>query len=462
MLDKNLANEILTEATNFGADFAELFIENTERASISMISGKVQNSLSGVDFGVGLRVFYKGRTIYAYTNDFGRENLLKMAKEVSKATKGDRATTVLDFTKVDYKTTNLHKVDILPTSVEKYKITNMLKEVSDASFSYNNLITETKNSYVHDVQDVCIINTKGLFAEDRRVRNRFLVSAVASSETEKQTAGHNPGASSGFEFLSALNLPELGKKCAESAVTMLKADYAPSGKMPVIIGNGFGGVIFHEACGHSLEAISIHAGNNVFAGKMGEKIAGDKVTAIDDGTIPNAWGSINIDDEGNETEKTVLIENGVLKSYLVDNFYGEKLGLKSTGSCRRESYKFAPIPRMRNTYIDNGNDKIEDMFKNTEKGLYAKSMGGGSVNPITSEFNFSVSEGYLIENGKITKPVRGATLIGTGAEVLKLIDMVSDNLEHEEGMCGSSSGSIPTCVGQPSIRVSEIVVGGRE
>lgn len=462
MLDKNIANEILTEATSSGADFAELFIENNERASVDMVNGKVRSSTAGVDFGIGLRIFYKGKTIYAYTNDFSRENLLKMAKEVAKATKDERVTTVLDFDKVDYKNNDNHKAIILPSSIKKNKVVDILKEVSDASFSYDNLITETSNTYIHSIQDVCIINTKGVFAEDRRIRSRIASSAVASSETEKQTGTRSPGSMKGFEFFDTLDLNKMGKDCAETAVTMLKADYAPSGKMPVIIGNGFGGVIFHEACGHGLEAIGIERGSSVFAGKLGEKIANEKVTAIDDGTLPNEWGSINVDDEGTVTERTVLIENGVLKSYLVDNFYGEKLGLKSTGSCRRESYKFAPVPRMRNTYIDCGDDKIEDIFKNTEKGLYAKSMGGGSVSPATGEFNFAVSEGYLVENGKITKPVRGATLIGKGEEVLKAIDMVSDNLAHAEGMCGASSGSVPTCVGQPTIRVSEITVGGRE
>ena len=461
MLDKNLANEILTEATSKGADFAEIFIENNDKSSISLINGKVNSSLSGLDFGIGLRVFYNGKTIYAYTNDLSRESLLKMASEVAKATKDDRKITVLDFDKKDYKQTGLHKAKIIPTTIKKTKIVDMLKEASDTAFNYDNLITETISSYMHSIQDVCIINTKGVFAEDRRIRTRFSIEAVASNETEKQTGSVRPGALMGFEFYDTINLNELAKEASRSATTMLKAKPCPSGKMPVVIDNGFGGVIFHEACGHGLEAISIARGDSVYAGKMGQKIASDKVTAIDDGTILNKWGSINIDDEGTETQKTVLIENGVLKSYLVDNFYGEKIGMKSTGSCRRESYKYAPVPRMRNTFIANGNDKQEDIIKNTEKGIYAKYMGGGSVNPATGEFNFAVQEAYLIENGKITTPVRGATLIGKGEEVLKDIDMVSDTLSHAEGICGASSGSVPTCVGQPMLRVSKITVGGR-
>lgn len=461
MIDKNLANEILTEATSKGADFAEIFIENNDKASIALINGKVDTSLSGVDFGIGIRVFYKGKTIYAYTNDFDRENLLNVAKEVAKATGTERKITVLDFERKDYKEIGIHKAKTLPNLIEKTKIIDMLKSANDCAFAYDKLITETSISYLHSIQDVCIINTKGLWAEDRRVRTRSSFSAVASSETEKQTGSINPGALMGYEFYDTLNFDEVAKEASRSAVTMLKADYCPSGKMPVVIDNGFGGVIFHEACGHGLEAIKIAKGDSVFCGKIGQKVAGDKVTAIDDGTILGKWGSINIDDEGEETQKTVLIENGILKSYLVDNFYGEKIGMKSTGSCRRESYKYAPVPRMRNTFIANGTDKKEDIIANTENGIYAKYMGGGSVNPATGEFNFSVREAYIIRNGKIAEPVRGATLIGKGEEVLKDIDMVSDNLEHSEGVCGASSGNVPTCVGQPMLRVSKITVGGR-
>ncbi len=461
MLDKNLANEILTIATSKGASFAEIFVEHNDKANISLVNGKVNTALSGIDFGLGLRVFYNGKTIYAYTNDLQRESLLNLANEVAKATKGDQKLTILDFDKKDYYEKGLHKAKILPTSIKKSNIVDMLKLASDTAFKYDSLVTETITSYTHSVQDVLIINTKGTFATDKRVRTRIGIDVVASNETEKQTGGVRPGALMGYEFYDTLNIEDLAREASRSAVTMLKAKPCPSGKMPVVIDNGFGGVIFHEACGHGLEAIKIARGDSVFAGKLGEKVASDKVTAIDDGTIPNKWGSINIDDEGTPAEKTVLIENGILKSYLVDNFYGEKIGQKSTGSCRRESYKYAPVPRMRNTFIANGNDKAEDIIKNTKNGIYAKYMGGGSVNPATGDFNFAVQEAYLIENGKITSPVRGATLIGKGEDVLKDIDMVSDTLSHAEGICGASSGSVPTCVGQPMIRVSKMTVGGR-
>ena len=231
--------------------------------------------------------------------------------------------------------------------------------------------------------------------------------------------------------------------------------------MPVVMGNGFGGVIFHEACGHPLETEAIRKKSSPFTGKLNERIAAECLTAIDDGTIPNSWGSINIDDEGYKPEKTVLIENGILKNYLSDRIGSIEVGVRRTGSARRESYSYAPVSRMRNTYIAAGNSSREDMISSVEEGLYAKKMGGGSVNPATGEFNFSVEEAYMIRKGKIAEPVRGATLIGKGHEILPKISMVGNDLEISAGMCGAASGSIPVTVGQPTIKVDEILVGGR-
>ena len=268
--------------------------------------------------------------------------------------------------------------------------------------------------------------------------------------------------SKGFEyFLDEINFEELGVEVAKSAITMLGARECPSGKMPVIIGNGFGGVIFHEACGHSLEASSVSKNLSVFSNKLGTQIASSVVSAVDDGTILGAWGSGNVDDEGNPTHRTLLIENGILKSYLVDGFNGRRMNTPENGASRRQSYKFEPTSRMSNTFILPGKSTPEEIIANTKFGLYAKSLGGGSVNPATGEFNFAANEAYIIEDGKISYPVKGATLIGSGSEVLMKIDMVANDLLRAQGMCGASSGSIPTDVGQPTIRVSEMTVGGR-
>ena len=242
---------------------------------------------------------------------------------------------------------------------------------------------------------------------------------------------------------------------------MLHAPVCPAGMMPVCIDNGFGGVIFHEACGHSLEATSVATGASEFSGKLGQQIAAPCVTALDDGTIPNEWGSENIDDEGTPTTRLVLIENGILKNYMIDRLNSRRMQMPITGSGRRQDYSYAPTSRMRNTYIAAGNDDDAEMIATMGDGLYAKSMGGGSVNPATGEFNFSVREAYIVKDGKIDHPVRGASLIGRGSELLTRIDRVGKHMTMAQGMCGSLSGSVPTNVGQPMIRVSAITVGGR-
>ena len=308
---------------------------------------------------------------------------------------------------------------------------------------------------------ILIANSEGLLAQDRQVRTRMMIRAIASKDGENQTGGANYGARMGMELMEKYTPKRYGEEAATQAITMLNAGYIEGGVMPVAIENGFGGVIFHEACGHSLEASAVAKGQSQFCGKMGQKIANEKLTAVDDGTIPNAWGSINIDDEGTPARRNVLIENGILKSYLVDRLNGMRLGMPSTGSCRRQSYEYEPTSRMTNTFIVNGTDRNEDIIQSIEYGLYAKNMGGGSVNPVTGNFNFAVVEGYIIRNGKICEPVRGASLIGKGSDILMDIDMIGQNLDRGQGMCGASSGSIPTDVGQPLIRVSKITVGGR-
>jgi TldD protein len=305
------------------------------------------------------------------------------------------------------------------------------------------------------------VNSNGFIVHDEKERGRAILSAIASDGEKYETAFEGPGAMSGFEhFKNDVDLVALAKEAAKSAITMLSAKDCPSGKMTVVIGNGNGGVIFHEACGHSLEATSVSKNLSVFSNKLGTQIASKVVSAVDDGTIANSWGSNNIDDEGNKTQKVVLIENGILKNYLVDTVGGRRMGMKPTGCSRRESYKYEPTSRMSNTYICNGKSTPEEIIAATKLGLYAKTLSGGSVNPATGEFNFGCSEAYIIRDGKICEPVRGASLIGTGAEVLMNIDMVGNDCARSNGMCGSASGYVPVDIGQPTIRVQNILVGG--
>lgn len=460
-ISENTAENILKLALSKGGNFAEIFLENKVQNSISLVNGNVEKSMSGIDYGLGLRVFNGLGAVYAYTNDMSEENLFRVAKEVADSINLKQLDTlVLNFNKFEPEI--IHNIKIMPGEVSKKSIVDILKESSESAFNYNKLITETSCSYLDQVQDVLIANSDGLWVEDRRVRTRMFISAVATKGNEKQTGGFSPGASKGFELFNNIDVKQLGKESARKAVTMLNADLCPSGKMPVIIDRGFGGVIFHEACGHSLEATSVAKGASEFADKKGKQIASSIVTAVDDGTIQNAWGSQHYDDEGTKMQKNILIKDGILNSFLVDKLNGLKMGEKSTGSSRRQSYKYAPTSRMTNTYIEAGTDKEEDIIKDTEFGIYAKTMGGGSVQPATGEFNFAVTEAYMVRNGKIEEPVRGATLIGKGSEILMNIDRVSENVEYGQGMCGSASGSVPTNCGQPMIRVSEILVGGRK
>ena len=460
MLEKSLVEKILNEALSTGGDFAEIFVEKKNNCGLYMIDGKIESSLSGRDFGIGIRIFKDLYSVYGYTNDMTEENLLKTARKIAEAVKGTRADITINLLKQDIE--NYNKIEIYPETVLKKNKIDIMRIGYVAAKGYDSEISQVRVSYSDSKQNILVANSEGIWAEDERVRGRIRIESVASNGTEMQTGSMGPGASKGFEFFEKMDVESYGREASRIAKTILHADYSPSGKMPVIIDNGFGGVIFHEACGHGLEATSVAKGNSVFAGKIGEMIASPVVSAVDDGTIPNEWGTINIDDEGTPSRRNLLIENGILKGYMVDKLNGRRMGMKSTGSGRRESYKYAPTSRMTNTFILNGKSSLDEMISSVEKGIYAKYMGGGSVNPATGNFNFAVMEGYLIENGKITSPVRGATLIGTGSEILKKIEMVGNNLAYGQGMCGSVSGSICTNVGQPAIKVSEITVGGRK
>ena len=460
MLSKIIASEVLAKCLVTGGDFAEIYEDDSINNSISLIDGKVENAIGGRSYGIGIRIFKGFKSVYAYTNNNSRESLLETAYRAALAlgeVKEKEGNIILNEKKI----TTIHPIIYYPKDVMYDKKIAVLKSAYGGAKNYNSEISQVVASYVDKEQNVLIANTEGLYVQDKRIRTRLGVSAVASKGNENQTGFEGPGRHMGIEMFDTIDPEATGIEAARIAYTMLHAKNCPAGNMTVAIDNGFGGVIFHEACGHALEATAVAKGNSVFAGKLGQQIASTKVTAIDDGTIPNAWGSLNIDDEGNKTQKNVLIENGILKGYMIDKLNARRMNMEPTGSSRRQSYSYQPTSRMTNTYIAAGTDKPEDIIKSIDDGLYAKKLGGGSVNPVTGEFNFAVQEGYLVKNGVIQEPVRGASLIGKGSDVLMNIDMVGDNLELAQGMCGSSSGSIPTNVGQPMIRVKKMTVGGR-
>ncbi|MGL5345831.1 MAG: TldD/PmbA family protein [Peptostreptococcaceae bacterium] len=460
MISRETASIVLSRCLITGGDFAEIFEEDTISNTIGLIDSKVESALGGRSYGIGIRIFKGLKSVYAYTNENSLTSLLDTAYKAALAL-GDLREEMAIVLNNDNIYNSIHNYKLYPNAVDYNKKIKIIKEAYSGAKGYSNDISQVNVNYTDKDQKILIANTEGKFIEDRRVRTRLGISAIASKGNENQTGFEGPGMLKGFEMFEEID-PELyGKEAARVAHTMLYAKNCPAGNMTVAIDNGFGGVIFHEACGHALEATSVAKGNSVFANRLGEQIASKKITAIDDGTLKNYWGSSNIDDEGNETKKNILIENGILKSYMIDKLNGRRMNMKPTGSSRRQNYKFAPTSRMTNTYIAAGDDNPEDIIKSIEYGLYAKKMGGGSVNPVTGEFNFAVSEGYIVKNGIIQEPVRGASLIGKGSEVLMNIDMVGNNMKQAQGMCGSSSGSIPTNVGQPMIRVKDITVGGR-
>jgi TldD protein len=459
MLNSQIAKSVIDHALSLGADFAELFVEKNETNIVSTLSDEVQSVESGINFGIGLRLVYGTKVLYGYTNKTDREELLRIASILAAKDLRDPVSTMRSF--------NLgHIIDIHPA----HKVLSVDAEIGSkvaflmaadkAARSAGKKISQTRGACMQREQRVEIFNSEGLHTNDNRNYIRANLTAIASDNGEQATGSWNDGGLLGWEIEAIINPQKMGEESARQALVNLTAKPCPSGRMPVIIGNGFGGVIFHEACGHLLETTSVAKKASVFHDQMGEMIASPIVNAVDDGTMANKWGSINIDDEGMATQRTQLIKNGELTNFLVDRIGAQQTGFARSGSGRRESYKFAPASRMRNTFIQPGNDKIEDMIASIDKGIYASHMGGGSVQPGTGEFNFAVTEGYFIENGKIQYPVKAATLISTGPKVLKEISMVGEDFSLACGMCGSISGAVPTTVGQATLKVDDILVGG--
>ncbi len=455
LLPAEIAKEVIHQGLHLGAEFVEVFIERTQSEVIVFKNSRSEDTQSGTIFGVGIRLIQGEQALYGYTNSTEKEELLRITSLLGSRINKKENTKVINFEKVIYP-----KIPVLLDQEidAKHKV-SYLKSI-DERLRKESRVAQVILSLTKKKQIVEIYNSDGLFASEERPYIRLFHQVIMKDGSLQSESSFGPGAIGGWSFIENLNQQEISENLIRQGITMLNAKQCPAGKMPVIIDNGFGGVIFHEACGHLLETTSVEKKASVFWDKMGEQIAHSTLTAIDDGTIDGAWGSLSIDDEGMPTQKTKLIENGILKNFISDRLGEIKTGHKRTGSARRQSYKFAPASRMRNTFIDKGTYELEEMFSTVSDGLYAKKMGGGSVDPSTGQFNFSVQEAYLIKNGKLITPVRGATLIGTGPDIMRKISMVGKDLSLMAGMCGSVSGSIPTTVGQPPIKVDEILVGG--
>ena len=461
MLDRTTAEAVLARAVRLGADYGELFYEDSESTVLQMQESRVETANYSHTRGVGVRVLLGERCAYAYTADCSLDALLDTA-DAAAAGLGACLKERVPSIRLQGETKYAFPQQQPLTMVKNDRRVELLRRMDRAARAASGQIRQVTAGYLDTVQRVMVATTTGVFAIDERPRTRAFTQVVAAEGASAQTGFEGPGCRMGFEaYATRIDVEAAAQTAANTAVTMLHAPDCPAGRMPVVIDGGFGGVIFHEACGHSLEATSVGKGNSVFCGKLQTPIASPLVTAVDDGTLAGEWGSLNVDDEGMPTRRNLLIEKGVLKGYLVDLLGSRRMGMPITGSSRRQSYAFAPTSRMTNTFICPGQDEEEEMIASMGEGLYAKRMGGGSVNPATGEFNFAVSEGYWVKDGRVVSPVRGATLIGKGEEVLLNIDRVGKKMWMAQGMCGSLSGSIPTNVGQPRIRVSGLTVGGK-
>jgi TldD protein len=463
MLDDALLAAVLRDAIHRGASFAEVYVERWKRRSMRVHDGAVKEASSGIEYGAGLRLFYGTEVAYAYTNDLTPEGLKALTESLTSLRAGaGRVDTSgrggLDFRKIAPR--GLHRPGVLFDARPKSYRVERLLEADAAARALAPQIRTVDASLREWDQEVLVANSDGDWTQDRRVRARLAVQAIAAEGPEVQTGLAYRGLSVGLEILDIAPPAVLGRAAAEQAMTNLRAGPAPAGTMPVVIGNAFGGVLFHEAVGHLLETTSVARKTSVLSDRLGDRVASPIVTYIDDGTIRGAWGSSEFDDECASTERTTLIERGELKSYMVDRWGGMLTGYRPTGSGRRQDYTFAPTSRMRNTFIAPGTSAVDDLIGGVDLGLYAKTMRGGQVKPGSGEYNFGVQEAYMIRGGKIAEPVRGAMLLGKGPDTIMRIEGVAGDLASESGMCGSMSGSLPTEVGQPHVLVSQIVVGG--
>ncbi len=457
--NQDILSAVLRRALARGGDYADLFIEHSARNSITLDAGKINSINSGIVAGAGIRVITGNDFVYMFASDIDERKLFELGDEVAQAVQAGQRGTVAGMTACTGN--SILPVERYPGSVPLAEKVAVVQRADSAARNYSDKIADAMVRYIDSDQQVYIATSEGRYGEDRRVRTRLMVQSIAREGDLRETGLSAPGRGMGFEFFDSISPESVAEEASRIACLLLDADYAPQGTFPVVIDNGFGGVIFHEACGHALEATSVAKNASVFSGKLGERIASEVVTAVDDGTLKNGWGSLNIDDEAHPTQRNILVEKGVLKSYMVDKLGSVRMDHPLTGSSRRESYQFAPTSRMTNTFITPGESTLEEMIGEIPEGLYCRRMGGGSVNPPTTDFNFSVMEAYLIRQGKIDRPVKGASLIGKGSEILMNIERVGKELELGTGMCGSLSGSIPANVGQPPILVSGLVIGGR-
>jgi len=455
--DKALLEKVIKRALEKGGDFAEVYIESRVSRQIVMEESKFKSGLYGIDQGAGVRVIAGNKTGYAYTDEVTEEKLLKAAEVASFVAKGGTLESSASLTDVDYK--SFVTVEMPLGDIADEERIEIMKRADNAALSYDPRIKMCMVNSYDEVRGRVIANSEGLYLRDELPLLFFIVQTMSSDGNARHMSRERLSMHSDFEMFNKVTPEEIARNAAREAVAMLAAGEAPAGKMDVVMQNGWGGVLVHEAIGHPLEADNIAKKIGAFTGKMGQKVASECFTMIDDGTLPNFRGTINYDDEGTRAQKNVLIENGMLLGYMTDILSAKQLGMKRTGNGRRQDFRCLPIPRMTNTFIAQGKDDPASILSSTKKGIYVQSLSGGSVDPVSGVFNFTCREAYLIENGQKTTPIRGATLIGSCLDVISNIDAVGNDLAFGPGICGKGQNAEVTA-GQPTVRIRGINVGG--
>ena len=460
MLDHELINRTLSTALSTGAEFAEVFVEDKKSSSAMLDDGRVEELTSGRDRGAGIRVVVGDTTGFAHTADLSESGLAGAAEVAAAAARGGGGgtrTVSVGARGIAAGAT----AKVLPEDVAKTVKVELLTRADAAARAVGSQISQVSARYGDSRRRILVANSDGLLAEDDQIRTLFSVSCVATGDTGLQTGRESVGRTIGFELFDETDVTDLARRAANRAITKLSARPAPSGTMPVVVGPGGGGVLFHEACGHGLEADLIAKSASVFAGRVGEEVATPLVTLIDDGTMAGEWGHFAIDDEGHQAAHNVLIDHGVLTDYMWDHLRARKQGRPSSGNGRRQSYQHLPMVRMTNTYISNGEDDPDDIISGTESGVYVAQLGGGQVNTATGDFVFGMTEAYLIENGEITDPIRQGNLIGNGPETLQMIEAVGNDFAMgSPGTCGKDGQGVPVGDGTPTLRVKALTIGG--
>jgi TldD protein len=459
LIDDALLQRTLGTALRHGGDFAEVFAEDRRVASARLDDGKVEEFVSGRERGAGIRVVRGDTTGYAHTAEITEAGLHDAAEAAAAAARGvPGETRVVALERQPVRPP--HEIRELPERVSKARKAEVLERADHAARAEGDSIRQVTATYADGRRRVLIANSDGLLVEDDRVRTRFGVQCVAVGDTGMQTGYEAPGRTLGFEIFDEIDPEEVARVSAQRALTMLRARPAPRGRLPVVLKKGAGGVLFHEACGHGLEADLVDKDASVFRGRVGERVASPLVTLVDDGTYAREWGTYAIDDEGAPAQRNVLIDHGVLTDYMWDLVRARKNGRASSGNGRRETYQHLPMVRMTNTFLLEGDDDPDAIIRDTEHGLYCVALGGGQVNTATGDFVFGITEAYMIEHGEITEPVRAAQLIGNGPETLRLVDAVGSDFDTWAGTCGKDGQGVPVSSGQPTLRVAELTVGG--